>query len=266
MLCRGTRIEKYGGKVREEQNWIGGNSYNPQSADFIPPAPHYVSALLEDLAEFGNNTIISPVVQAALIHAQFETIHPFVEGNGRTGRALIHLILRRRGLTPSLVPPISLGMATHSKSYVQGLTEFRFLDSDDEGTIQNGLNDWVSFFAGACLSACKEAVTFEENASQLQEAWRKKLGSVRKNSALDLLLGEMAGMPVFTMATASDTTGRVISSVTSAVERCIEVGIVKPMGSQRRNRIFEVPEVINEFNIFEQKLASPTGNTHTKPF
>jgi Fic family protein len=261
MLCNGTRIEKYGGIVRDEQNWVGGNSYNPLNADYIPPAPQYVPDLLKDLSEFCNDTIISPVVQAALVHAQFETIHPFADGNGRTGRALIHLILRKRGLTPNLVPPISLIMATHAKSYIHGLTEYRFLDSDDKGAIQEGFNDWVSFFAGACLSACEEAVSFEDNARLLQEVWREKLSSVRKNSALDLLLGEMVGMPVFSIATASSATGRVISSVTSAIERCIEAGIVKPMGSQRRNRIFEVPEVINDFNIFERKLASSIGNT-----
>jgi Fic family protein len=261
MLCKGTRIEEYGGIVRDEQNWIGGNSYNPLNADYIPPAPHHVPELLEDLAAFSNDTIISPVVQAALVHAQFETIHPFADGNGRTGCALIHLILHKRGLTHNLVPPISLIMATLSKSYVQGLTDYRFLDSDHEETMQNGLNDWISFFAGACLSACEEAVSFEDTAKQLQAAWREKLGSVRKNSALDLLLGKLVGMPVFTIATASSATGRVISSVTSAVERCIDVGIVKPMGGQRRNRIFEVPEVINDFNIFERKLASPAGNT-----
>jgi Fic family protein len=261
MLCEGTRIEKIGGAIRTEQNWIGGNSYNPLNADYIPPAPQYVPQLLEDLAAFCNDTLMSPVVQAALTHAQFETIHPFADGNGRTGRALIHLILRKRGLTPSLVPPISLIMATHSKSYTQGLTEFRFLNSDDEVSIQNGLNDWISFFAGACLRACEEAQLFEKSASRLQESWRKKLGFVRKNSALDLLLGEMVGIPMFTIASVSVAIGRAISAVTPAIARCVEVGIVKPMGNQKRNRTFEATEVIKEFNIFERRLASPVGNT-----
>ena len=260
-LCKGTRIEHLGGKVRDAQNWVGGNSYNPLDAEYVPPAPEHLPALLEDLAVFCNDRIISPVVQAALVHAQFESIHPFLDGNGRTGRALIHLVLRRRGLAHNLVPPISLIMATHSKSYVQGLTEYRFLDSDDEASIQGGVNEWVSFFAGSCLRACDEASSFEESAQRLQASWRERLDSVRKGSALDSLLGEMVGMPLFTIGTASAGMGRAFSAVSSAVEKCIDAGIVKPMGAQKRNRVFEVPEVINEFNIFERKLASPMGDT-----
>lgn len=262
-LCKDTRLESYGGLIRKEQNWIGGNSYNPLSAEFIPPEPSRIPKLLADLALFSNDTTISPVVQAAIVHAQFETIHPFVDGNGRAGRTLIHLILRRRGLTPNLVPPISLIMATHSKSYVQGLTSYRFLDSDSKDAIQNGLNEWISFFAGACLRACEEAHSFEKNAFQLQESWRAKLAPIRKNSALDLLLDKLVGIPLFTVASAANTTGRAISAIAPAIERCIEAGIVKPLNNQKRNRAFEVPEVIRSFNIFERELASPTGNTKT---
>ena len=107
-LCENTRIETFGGKIRSVQNWVGGNSYNPLQADYIPPAPEYVMGLLEDLAEYCNDELVSPVLQAALVHAQFESIHPFIDGNGRTGRALIHLVLKRRGLVENFVPPIAL--------------------------------------------------------------------------------------------------------------------------------------------------------------
>ncbi|MEG1097217.1 MAG: Fic family protein [Raoultibacter sp.] len=260
-LCKGTRIEKYGGIVRDCQNWVGGNSYNPLSADYVPPAPEQVMGLLEDLAEFCNDEVISPVQQAALAHAQFESIHPFIDGNGRAGRALVHLILRRRGLAPHLVPPLSLVLATHAKSYVGGLAEFRYLDSDDPENIQERLNNWVSFFSGACLSACEEADCFEQSAQRLQVKWREKLGRVRKNSALDVLLDEMVGMPLFTVKSASKATARAISAVTPAIERCLAAGIVKQTKAQKRNRAFEVPEVIHEFNIFERRLASPIGDT-----
>ena len=257
-LCEDILTEKHVGVIRDTQNWIGGNPYNPLNARYIPPAPQHVPTLLEDLVEYCNDTIISPVVQAALAHAQFETIHPFADGNGRTGRALIQLILGKRGLSQNLIPPISFIMATHSRSYILGLTEFRYLDSDDEPEIHNCLNDWISYFAGACLSACEEAESLRDKAEQLQESWRKKLGSVRKDSALDLLLWELAGMPVFSISSASIAINRVVSSATEAVERCIDVGIVKPVGNQKRNRIFEVPEVANSFNIFERRLAKPT--------
>jgi len=93
------------GHIRTVQNWIGGNDYNPCSADFVPPPPEYVDDLMTDLCEAVNEDILPQLVQAALAHAQFETIHPFDDGNGRTGRALIHVILRRRGLPPHMSLP-----------------------------------------------------------------------------------------------------------------------------------------------------------------
>ena len=260
-LCENTRIERFGGELRSIQNWVGGNSYNPLQADYIPPAPEYVAELLEDLAQYCNDEVTSPVLQAAIIHAQFESIHPFIDGNGRTGRALIHLILKRRGLAKNLVPPISLCMATHSSDYVQGLSEFRFADSESPKEIRTRINNWVSFFVGCCMQACEEAREFEQSVRALQDDWREKLGNVRKGSALEVLMDELIGMPVFTVSAICESSGRAFSAVSAAVERCVEAGIVKPLGNQKRNRVFEVPSVINEFNIFERKLASPVSNT-----
>ena len=88
-LMVGTRLEHVGGVVRSEQNWIGGSSYNPCSAVFVPPPPERVDELLADLCRFCNDDGLPAVAQAAIAHAQFETIHPFADGNGRTGRALV---------------------------------------------------------------------------------------------------------------------------------------------------------------------------------
>jgi Fic family protein len=77
-----------GGRIRTTENWIGGNDYNACGADFVPPPPNYVDGLLSDLCDAGNDESL-PLVQAAVVHAQFETIHPFDDGNGRTGRALV---------------------------------------------------------------------------------------------------------------------------------------------------------------------------------
>ena len=96
---------RLGGVIREEQNWIGGSSYNPCSATFVPPPAEHVQGLLEDLTVYINGDEHPALVQAAIAHAQFETIHPFADGNGRTGRALIHIILRRRGLAPAFRSP-----------------------------------------------------------------------------------------------------------------------------------------------------------------
>ena len=264
-LCAETPLHDWGGVVRDRQNWIGGSSYNPLEADFIPPAPELVPALLEDLALFCNETAISPVQQAAVAHAQFENIHPFVDGNGRVGRALIHLILRRRGIAPHFVPPISLVLATRSRDYVSGVNGFAFDDCEEPESARRRFNDWVSTFAACCVAACEEAVGFEERMVELRHAWLAKLGKVRSGSALDALLDEFPGIPVFDIAAISASTKRAVSSVSAAVDRCLEAGIVKQIGPGKRNRIFEVPDVIREYTLLERKLASPAGNTSVEP-
>src|SRR6201999_2938774 len=104
----------------------GGISFNPCSAVFVLPPQEHVLGLMQDLCEFCNQDALPAVVQAAMAHAQFETIHPFVDGNGRTGRALVHVILRRRGVAPRLLPPVSLVLATWATDYVAGLTATRY--------------------------------------------------------------------------------------------------------------------------------------------
>ena len=113
------------GDFRDKQNWIGGNDYNPCGADFVPPPPEEIATLIDDLCKFCNQEDLSPLVQAAIAHAQFETIHPFEDGNGRAGRALVQGLLRRRGLAPGFVPPISVALARDKGRYIRGLTFFR---------------------------------------------------------------------------------------------------------------------------------------------
>src|SRR5450759_3125739 len=143
-LLAGTEIEKHAGRVRTVQNWIGGNSFNPCAAAFVPPPPDQVPGLLADLAAFCSGDSLPAVAQAAIAHAQFETIHPFVDGNGRTGRALIHLILRRRGLAPRVVPPVSLILATLASDYVSALTAYRYEGEPSSRPAIEGLNRWVA--------------------------------------------------------------------------------------------------------------------------
>ncbi|MGH9112732.1 MAG: Fic family protein, partial [Acidimicrobiales bacterium] len=146
-----------GRQVRTEQNWIGGSSYNPCRAAFVPPPPDYVSGLLDDLLAYVSGDDHSPLVQAALAHAQFETIHPFADGNGRTGRALVHLVLRRRGLAPAFVPPVSLVLATGFDTYIGGLTSFRHVADPDSPERSAAVAEWLRVFATATSRACLDA-------------------------------------------------------------------------------------------------------------
>ena len=202
-LLENTRQARYAGQLRENQNWIGGSEYNPCSAAFVPPPPELVPELTEDLCAFCNAESLPAVAQAAIAHAQFETIHPFADGNGRTGRGLIQLVLRRRGLATRVLPPISLVLATWAKDYVDGLTVTRYRGPSTGRQAQAGLNLRVGRFAGACQRAVRDATLFEERVQQIQGEWRTRLGSVRANSAADLLIKSIAGAPVLTVGGAA---------------------------------------------------------------
>ena len=128
LMLAASDLKEHAGKLRTGQSWIGGSSYNPLGAAFVPPPPEEVPALLEDLAAFCNDTSLPAVAQAAIAHAQFETIHPFVDGNGRTGRAITHVMLRRSGLAPSWCPPVSLPSRSEPSSRPMPACQWPCLD------------------------------------------------------------------------------------------------------------------------------------------
>lgn len=262
-LLAKTRLDQHGGTFREVQNWIGGSDYNPCSAAFVPPPHENVPDLVADLCAFCNTDQLPAVAQAAIVHAQFETIHPFVDGNGRTGRALIHFVLRRRGLALRVLPPVSLVLATMARTYIDGLTEFRYIGSPTSPKAIEGVNVWVARFAGACTRAVADATTFEERAAHLETEWRERLGTIRANSATDVLLKALPGAPVVTVESAATLIGRTFKPANDAIQRLVEEGILRQVTIGRRNRAFEALEVIEAFTALERQLATDTGDTRT---
>jgi Fic family protein len=262
-LLAGTRLAEHAGRIRIEQNWIGGSDYNPCSAAFVPPPPDTVAELLDDLCTFCNDDSLPAVAQAAIAHAQFETIHPFVDGNGRTGRALLHLVLRRRGLALHVLPPVSLVLATWSRDYVGGLTATCYIGLPDSTEAHAGINHWVALFASACRRAAADASRFEEEVRALQSSWRERVGSVRRDSAVQLLIRALLAAPVLTASTASGLIGRSFQATSQAIDRLLSVGVLTQITVGRRNRAFEAPELIDAFTALERQLASPEGDTRT---
>lgn len=265
-LLDGTLLADHGGRLRDQQNWIGGSSYNPCSAVFVPPPEGDVVGLMEDLCAFCNETDLPPLAQAAVAHAQIETIHPFVDGNGRTGRALIHVILRRRGLTPVVLAPISLMLATWSEDYVGGLTATRYRGASDSPQAKAGIDRWVALFAAATSRAVADAERYESRVAAVEARWRTRLGRVRARSATDLLLGALPGAPIVSVQTAAALIGRSEQATNEAVARLLEAGILKQTTIGRRNRVLEAPALIKAFNDLERQLGSPEGDTvHSEP-
>jgi Fic family protein len=264
-LLSGTRLEAHGGRFRSEQNWIGGSAFNPCSAEYVPPPHELVPDLVADLCEFCNDDSLPAVAQAAIAHAQFETIHPFVDGNGRVGRALIHLVLRRRGVVSRALPPVSLILATWAQEYVEALTATRYVGPAASAAAREGLNRWVGLFAAAAKRAIADADAFEDRIQLLERTWRERLGRVRANSAADLLLRKLPGAPILTVQSAAELIGRSTQATNEAITRLTEAKVLSQTTVGRRNRVFEAPEVIRAFTDLERRLASPSGDTRTAP-
>ena len=260
-LLAGTRLREHGGRIRTVQNWIGGSGHNPCSATFVPPPPEAVTGLLDDLLAFCNDDGLPPLVQAAIAHAQFETIHPFVDGNGRAGRALLHLILRRRGIATHFLPPVSLVLATWAGDYVTGLTATRYVGNANSESAHVGINRWVALFAGACRRAVSDARQFEERVRRLQAAGRQRVGNPRRDSAMHRLIGALPAAPVLTVTTAAELTDRSFQAANQAIDRLVAADVLVQVNVGRRNRAFEAPELIDAFTALERQLASPEGDT-----
>jgi Fic family protein len=225
------------GEIRTTQNWIGGNDYNPCGAAFVPPPPEEVARLLDDLVAFCNEDRLPPLVQAAVAHAQFETIHPFADGNGRTGRALIHVILRRRGIATSYVPPISVILAASRDRYIRGLTDFR----------EDRLDSWIELFATATARAAALANTYLERVAELQDSWRERLraqGAPRSDAAVWALVEVLPAHPALTVAVGVAATRRSKPAIGQAIEQLVDVGVLTPISTGKRDRIWEARELL----------------------
>lgn len=248
-LLTGTRDEHFAGQVRAKQNWLGGSTYSPRGAEFIPPPPEYVEELLDDLAAFVSREDLPAVQQAAIAHAQFETIHPFADGNGRVGRSLIHTVLRRRQLALRCVPPISLVLATDADRYVAGLGAYR---AERE-------SEWTLFFADTASTACREAAGFAEAVTRLQDEWRARVGRLRRDSAASRLIDELPRMPIVDVATVQERFDVSDEAARLAIRRLAESGILRKAPSAGRARAWEAVELFTALDGFERDLATLAG-------
>lgn len=256
-----TRLRDIAGVFRTKQNWIGGSEYDPLNADFIPPPPHVVEELLDDLCRFANDDVLPAIAQAALTHSQFEMIHPFADGNGRTGRALIHMVLQRRGLATRVLPPISLVLATQSKAYracLQGLPNDGPFDAADACDARDR---WMGFFAASTTRAVADATAFADRIAKIQSGWSERLSANRTHSGARALLGHLPSTPILTVQTATTLLKRSIPAAAQAVNTLVDAGILHAISDRKRDRIFEAREVIDAFVDLERALASPAADT-----
>lgn len=246
-LLRFTEDADTAGVVRESQNWIGGNDYNPIGAAYVPPPSEYVRPVLDDVFAFATRTDLAPIVQAGIVHAQFETIHPFADGNGRVGRALIYAVLRRRGEIPNYVPPISLILAAEPKGYVGGLTLYREAD----------VSSWIAQFADAATRAATEAERLADEIEQLQSTWLDDLGQPRRDAAVRQLISALPQQPVIDVAVAQTLTGKSHVAAGKALQELEGAGILQRLDQRRWGRVWECDQLLNLIDVFEKALRVP---------
>lgn len=264
-LLAGTSMEAFGGALRDQQNWIGGNNVNPLGAAYVPPQPEYVPALMEDLAQFLNASALPPVAVAAIAHAQLETIHPFVDGNGRTGRALVHAVLRRAKLVTRSIPPVSLLLATDKDRYIANLFAYRTDGSDASRDPSEAVSDWVEYFSRMTSLACERARSFEDAMTDVQLVWRERLRP-RANSSADILLARLIDNPVVSIESASRLTGRSYEAARNAVAALAEAGVLTQNARNKKSSLYVAQDVIDAFTRYERALATVEGDTsHERP-
>jgi Fic family protein len=233
------------GKLRTTQGWIGGSEFNPRDARFVPPPATYVPGFMQDLCSFVNRDDLPEIVQAAIAHAQFETIHPFADGNGRVGRALIHVILKRRGMASRYVSPISLVLAAQRRTYIAGLMEYR------EGDI----NDWVSFFADATRDSAAEANRLAGQIEELGFDWIERLGRPRSDAAVRQIITVLTAYPVIDSGIATRVTGKSAVAATNALNQLEQAEVLAKVNDKKWGRVWECPELFDLITRFERELA-----------
>ncbi len=226
--------------LRQEQNWVGGTGWSPLRAEFVPPPETEVRRLVEDLARFVTATEGNPVVRAAIAHAQFETIHPFTDGNGRTGRALIHTVLRRADALRNTLIPISTVFAGNTDVYIAGLTSFR--------ATPPRLDDWVIAFANAAELAAATAVRLANDIDALDARIREQLidyrraqgksPAVPRSEALVLrIIKDLAVAPVLTAESVIAAHGSSPAAAYRALTELADAGILGRNKDQKGQQV-----------------------------
>jgi Fic family protein len=239
----------YAGKLRDVQNWIGGSDFTPRGAMYVPPPPDTVPSYLNDLVGFGGREDLPALLQAAVAHAQFESIHPFTDGNGRIGRALINAVLRRRGATTQVVVPIASALVADRDRYFGVLTSYR------DGRIR----PLVSLFAESCRVAAMESTVSARHLDEVRNGWVEQLGSVRSGSATAKLVDALPANPVISAEDAVNITGGAESRVYEAIARLVEAEVLRPLTDRKRNQVWGAGLILDELEDLDDRIATSMG-------
>ncbi|WP_332879960.1 Fic family protein [Kineosporia rhizophila] len=232
------------GRFRDAQVWIGGSPFSPHTASFIPPHHDRLPAAMSDLMQFCERTDMPVLVHAALAHAQFETIHPFADGNGRVGRVPVHVMLKRAGATRRLTVPVSSGLLVDTAAYFDALTAFR---AGDAAPI-------VQRFTEAAFAAVGNGRRLHRDILDCYEQWTQVV-TARRDSAVWHVLPHLVSQPVVTAQFVQEAVGVSRTAALNAVNHLVKVVVLAPASAAQRDRVWVAGEIISALDEFAARAS-----------
>ena len=238
LLAKGRGSEKQPGEFRTSQNWIGGT--RPGNALFVPPPPDQVLECMGSLELFLHNRDVPSLVRAGLAHAQFETIHPFLDGNGRTGRLLVTMLLCHDGVLAQPLLYLSLFLKSHRSTYYELLQRVR----------THGVwEEWLDFFLQGVEETANQAAETASRLLQVFQQDRARLHALGRKGASAIKLHDiLQKQPVVTVARLVKKFGFTAPTANTALAVLVEQGIVREITGYRRNRVFSYAEYLRTLN------------------
>lgn len=236
--------QRYAGVIRDVQNWIGGSQFSPRNADYIPPAPHAVKASIKDLFSATARRDLEPIVLASLIHAQFESIHPFTDGNGRMGRAIISALLKACGLTTQSVIPVASAYLGDRKKYIQALESYRAGDAEPIITIT----------ALAILCASQTGREYLPELAGLLDHWRHKIDA-RAGSAAARILPLLLTNDTLNIGTITAQLEISTPAANDGIAALEASGVVVEITGRTRDRYWVAPEIIDLWSEYSAEVG-----------
>ncbi len=235
VLMQGVRgQEKNPGEFRHSQNWIGASNSNLKTARYIPPTVEDMQTAMSDLEKFINDYDMDILLKTALIHYQFETIHPFLDGNGRIGRMLITLILLANGILHRPMLYLSLYLKTNRIEYYDRLSEVR---------TKGNYEQWIKFFLHGIIETCDDGIKTIKSINSLIKTDEKKL--VKKTEAISKVFDYIKEHPIITIGGAATALNLSFNGVSNVVKKMVEVNILKETTTKARDRVFEYTSYID---------------------
>lgn len=243
--------QTFGGALRDEQVWVGGSAFSPHGALYVPPRAERVPAYLDDLVAFAHRADVNPVAKAAIFHAQFETVYPFIDGNGRCGRALVHKMLKDEELLGQTTLPVSAGLLHNIDGYMASLDAYH--DGDYEAPVIQLLD--------ALEIACVVGKMAAKRLDGVIEMWSSAL-TQRKGSSIYRLIDVLVEQPVVNRSYLADRLQITTRAASSLISAACEHGMLRPVNKSQRatfyqsDDVIEVLEDISDMHSLRRSLAT----------